>query len=512
VIRIVPLAFVLALIAPAPAVADNPPPAPEQPAKPDEPPPKTEEPAKAEEPAKSPEQPAKSPEEPAKAPEQPAKAPEQPAKPAPPPPTPAQIEAAKKAFAEGKKLHEEGKLGEAIEKFKESYRLSRNPLLLYNIGFTMDTADEPDLALFYYRRFLKEAPPEAEQRVAVVERVKALEQQFNPNPAPADAKKEPERSGPREPLVIKPPGTYSANDFEHSLVETAPPAKPLDVTAFVPEDSGFAVTLFFRTAGEGKYASKPMKWRYKELVGRIPAPKMIGSAVHYYIEVKDTTGALVTRSGKSTSPNLVNIEAGAIPRFYPDLTDDGEILSETEIRKLDDEDDPLNRDKKIKKEEEDLDPAEPVIEGPPPPPGDGFRDVGSQKFRYAKWGSTGTAAALVGLALVSYVQAGRYSRFVEEDPTACGSPPCRTYDDYAAGLATTGERYQTLSKVSLGVGLAASAVAGYFWFKEYRAKQRGEHKMSAKKGAPPPAAAWGVAPVLGDQAGGYFGATAARRF
>ena len=527
-IRIVPFALALALIAPAPAVADNPPPAPapEQPAKTDEPP-KAEEPAKppeqpakAEEPAKAPEQPAKTPEEPAKAPEQPAKAPEEPAKPpeppakpAAPPPTPAQIEAAKKAFAEGKKLHEEGKLGEAIEKFKESYRLSRNPLLLYNIGFTMDTADEADLALFYYRRFLKEAPPEAEQRATVVERVKVLEQQFNPNPTPADVKKEPEPSGPRQPLVIKPPGTYSAKDFEHSFVETAPPGKPLDVTAFVPEDSGFAVTLFFRTAGEGKYASQPMKWRYKELVGRIPAPKMIGNAVHYYIEVKDTTGALVTRSGKSTSPNLVNIEAGAIPRFYPDLTDDGEILSETEIRKLDDEDDPLNRDKKIKKEEEDLDPIDPVVEGPPPPPGDGFRDVGSQKFRYAKWGSTGTAAALVGLSLVAYVQAGRYSRFVEEDPAACGSPPCRTYDGYAAGLATTGERYQTLSKVSLGVGLAASAVAGYFWFKEYRAKQRGERKMSAKKqGAPSPEASWGVAPVLGDPAGGFLGAAAARRF
>jgi hypothetical protein len=151
---------------------------------------------------------------------------------------------------------------------------------------------------------------------------------------------------------------------------------------------------------------------------------------------------------------------------------------------------------------------------PPPPPGDGFRDVGSQKFVYAKWGSTGTAAALVGLSAVFYFQAGRYSRFLEEDHEACGSPPCRMFDGYAAGLATTGKRYQTLSKVSLGVGLAATAVAGYFWFKEYRAKQRGELRVSAKKGAPPPAASWGVAPVIGggDPAGGFFGAAAARQF
>jgi tetratricopeptide (TPR) repeat protein len=447
VIRIIPLALVLALIAPAPALADD------------------------------------------------------------PPPTPEQIEAAKKAFGEGKKLHEQGKYAEAIEKFKESYRLSKNPLLLYNIGFTMDEAKEADMALFYYRKFLKEAPPEAEQRASVTERVKALEAMFNPNPTPPEQVTPARPEGPKQPVVIKPPGTYSATDFEHQAIDTAPPAKPLDVTAFVPEDSGFVVTLYFRTAGEGKFTNKVMKWRYKELVGRIPAPKMIGNAVHYYIEVKDTAGAVVTRSGKSTSPNLINLEAGATPRFYPDLTDDGEaVLSESEIRKRDDEDDPLNRGKKP-----DVDPdPEPIVEGPPPPPGTGFRDVGSQKFLYSKWGSTAGAAALVSLSLVLYIQAGRYRRFAEDDPTVCGVPPCQMYDDYSAGLHSTGKLYQTLSQVTLGVGVAASAVAGYFWFKEYRAKRRGELKVSAKS-APSPAKSWGVAPVL-DGHGGFFGAAAARRF
>lgn len=446
--RIVPLALVLALFAPAPAAADE------------------------------------------------------------PPPTPEQIEAAKKAFGEGKKLHSEGKYAEAIEKFKESYRLSRNPLLLYNIGFTMDEAKEADMALYYYRKFLKEAPAEAEQRAAVTERVKVLEQQFNPNPAPPDqVKTTPAPDGPRQPVVIKPPGTYGATDFEHQVIETAPPAKPLDISAFVPEDSGFVVTLFFRTAGEGKYASKLMKWRYKELVARIPAPKMIGTAVQYYIEVKDTTGAVVTRSGKSTSPNLVNLEAGASPRFYPDLNDEGEALSATEIRRRDDEDDPLNRNKRITSD----DPAPIIDDTPPPPPGDGFRDVGSQKFLYSKWGSTGAASALLGLSVVFYIQAMRYGTFLEEDATGCGPPPCRTYDSYAADLISKGELYQTLSKVSLGVGLGASAVAGYFWFKEYRAKKRGELKVSAKQ-APSPAASWGFAPVIGAGDSGFLGASAGRRF
>jgi tetratricopeptide (TPR) repeat protein len=426
-----------------------------------------------------------------------------------PPPTPEQLEAAKKAFADGKKLHTEGKYAEAIEKFKESYRLSRNPLLLYNIGFTMDEAKEADMALYYYRKFLKEAPPEAEQRALATERVKVLEAQITPPPAAPEQVTPAQPDGPKQPLVIKPPGTYGATDFEHVNIDTAPPAKPLDITAFVPEDSGFTVTLFFRTAGEGKYTSKPMNWRYKELVGRIPAPKMIGSAVHYYLEVKDTTGAIVTRSGKSTSPNLVNLEAGATPRFYPDLSEDGEtVLSDSEIRSRDDEDDPLNRNKKKPEPAPRL-----VVTGPPPPPGTGFRDVGSQKFVYSKWGTTGTAAALIGLSVVFYIQAGKYSRSVETDIEECGAPPCLTYDQYAIDLAAAGKRYQTLSQVSFGVGLAVSAVAGYFWLKEYRAKQRGELPVATKASAKAEAAtSWGVAPVIGDGAGGLIGATAARRF
>ncbi len=58
-----------------------------------------------------------------------------------------------------------------------------------------------------------------------------------------------------------------------------------------------------------------MKWRYKELVGRIPATKVGGSSIQYYIEAKDQAGTPVAKSGKSTSPNLINVEPGATPRL-----------------------------------------------------------------------------------------------------------------------------------------------------------------------------------------------------
>lgn len=433
-----------------------------------------------------------------------------------PPPTPAQIEKAKKAFQEGKKFHEAKKLPEAIEKFKESYNLSKNPLLLYNIGFTMDEAGMEDLALFYYRKFLADAPADAAQRAEVDARVKVLEAKFNPGatkpaePDPNAAKPEP---GPKKPLVIKPAGTYSATDFQHEVVDVAPPAKPLDITAFVPEDSGFTVTLYFRTAGEGKFTSKEMRWRYKELVGRVPAPKMIGDAVQYYIEVKDTTGAVIAKSGKATSPNLVTLEANAPQRFYPDFTEEGEAkISDADIKARDDEDDPLNKGKK-KETAQPTGPADDTVIGPVDSgqPGNGFRDVGSSKFKYVKWGSTIGAVTLIGLGAFSFYTANNYATQLEDDYTQCGAPPCKAYDSVAADWESTGKRWQTIANVSFVVGGVATVIAGYYWYKELTAKKRGELKVSKTGGSPE--STWVVVPQI-DASGqsNFIGGAAAARF
>ncbi len=431
-----------------------------------------------------------------------------------PAPTPAQIEKAKKAFQEGKKLHDQKKLPEAIEKFKESYNLSKNPLLLYNIGVTMEEAQMEDLALFYYRKFLADAPQDAAQRQEVMDRVKVLEKKFNPGASseptkPEPAKLEPGKPEPKKPVVIKPAGTYSATDFQHEVVETAPPAKPLDITAFVPEDSGWTVTLYFRTAGEGKFVSKEMRWRYKELVGRVPAPKMIGNAVQYYIEVKDQTGAVITRSAKSTSPNLVNLEANAPQRFYPDFTEEGEAkVTVEDVKARDDEDDPLNKNKKKKQTSSSDDVViQPVDNGPP---GTGFRDVGSSKFKYMKWGSTAAAATFVGLGVFSFLQAKSYASQVEDDSKQCGSPPCRQFDSTAAGWQSTGKRYQTIANVSIGIGAVAAVVAGYYWYKELTAKKRGELKVGKAGGSPE--TTWVVVPSLGDGQTNFLGGNAMTRF
>ncbi len=427
-----------------------------------------------------------------------------------PTPSAADLEKAKKAFGEGKALFDKGDFPEAIAKFKESYALSKNPVLLYNIGFANESAAQDDIALFYYRKFLADAPPAATQRAEVTERVKALEKKFQSPTAAEPTKAEPTKAEPvahepAKPIVIKPAGTYAATDFQHQTIEVAPPAKPLDVTAFVPEDSGWNVTLYFRTAGEGKFTSKPMKWRYKELVARIPPNKMIGTSVQYYIEAKDQAGAVVTRAGKSTSPNLVNLEAGATPKFYPDFTEEGTVQSAAETKAQDEEDDPLNAGKKHSPKVKEVDPDQVVIQ---PAPGGtaGFNDVGSSKFKYTKWAATGVAAVGVGLGVVFYIQASKQATALADD----SKMSMHVFDQYDKDLESAGKRDQSLSTVGFVIGGAAVVVAGYFWYKELTAKKRGELKISGKKSpSPETSSSWVVAPSLGD---GFAGAAAAARF
>jgi hypothetical protein len=423
-------------------------------------------------------------------------------------PAPADIEKAKAAFVAGKQAFDSGDFPEAISKFKESYNLSKNPVLLYNIGFANESAGMDDIALFYYRKFLTDAPEDAAQRAEVIERVKTLEKKFQTGGTTTAEPAKPE--APKGPIQIKPPGTYSATDFQHQMVDVAPPKKPLDITAFVPEDSGFEVTLYFRTAGEGKFTSKVMRWRYKELVGRIPPDKMLGDSVQYYIEVKDTTGAVVTRSGKSTSPNLITLEPGAPERFYPDWTDDGRVQTVEERRAEDTEEDPLNAGKgKSSQDDEDIPGGGASREKGP---SNGFFDVGSTKFSYAKWGSTGAAGALLAVSAFSFFQAGSYARALEDDVAQPDGTGLKQFDSVAAGWEKTGKRYQTIHKVTLGVGIAAAAVAGFYWYKELTGGKSDKERVAGK--ANRSERSWVVVPAIspvGDQ-NTFVGAAAAAQF
>lgn len=431
-------------------------------------------------------------------------------------PTPEQIEQAKKAFQDGKALHDQGKLKEAAEKFRESYKLSKNPVLLYNVGFTLDELKDKQHALVFYRKFLNEAPKDDGRRDEVTERVKQLEKEIEeealgggtPEPPVTNppVTNPPVTNPPVDNTQVKPAGTYKAEDFQHQVVLEAPPNKPLDLSASIPKDSGWQVTLYFRKAGEAAFTAKSMKWRYQELVARIPAATMTGSAIQYYIEVKDQTGTVVTRSGKSPSPNLVDIEVSAPQRFYPDLVDDGGT-GKPNTGKPRGAENPLQPNG-----------GNTGTETPETPmtPGGGFTDVGSQKFKYTKWGATGAAGAFFATSIIFYLQAGKQADALatdsKTDPTT-GMPcnaPCRPFDSFDAGLESAGKRDQTISRVTLGLGVVSTGVAAYFWWKEHK----GGGKKAWKSGSEPSGPvhdemSWIVVPTVGD---GFAGATAAARF
>jgi hypothetical protein len=440
--------------------------------------------------------------------------------------SPGDLDKAKKEFIAGKKAFDAGDFAEAASHFKTSYNLSKKPTLLYNVGLANESGGQDDIALFYYRKYLADAPADDAQRADVTARVAVLEKKFggtttpptNPTNPPNNTTTTPPPTEPTGPKVIKPAGTYSAADFQHQVVDTAPPKKPLDITAFVPEDSGFEVTLFYRTAGEGKFQSKVMRWRYKELVARVPPEKMLGDSIQYYIEVKDQAKAVVTRSAKSTSPNLVTLEPGAPERYYPDWNDkEGTTATAAEVRASDEDEDPLNRNKK--KVVAETTPEGVEIQPLPVGPGNGFGDVGSTKFNAVKWGSTGLAAVGIGLGVLFYIKAGQQAQALEDDAAGPGEA-LHPYDDFDADLEAAGQRYATLTPIAVIVGVSGAAVAGYYWYKALKAnksvyKETRQAKPGAPKPAapgedePPPRSSWIITPSIGE---GFAGASAVGRF
>jgi len=425
----------------------------------------------------------------------------------PPPPTPEQIEEAKKAFLEGKRLFDEAKdYKGAVEQFKKSYRLSRNPLLLYNVGYTLDQMNEKSMAIFYYEKFLKDTKPGALNRDLAKERLKALGREveadavFEGGGATGTEGTSKTETTKTDKTETTKPAAPEITTFQHNVIEEAPPGKPLDVTAFVPEKAKWQVMLFYRGQGARKFTSVPMRPRYNELVGRIPAQVMAGTSVQYYIEARDATGALVDRSGRSTSPNLVFINPKAKPSYYPDLTSERswEGAGTTHIT-------PGG--------------GSGLGGGGQPTGTGGWTDVQSRKYQYLKWGTTATAVGLLAFAVGFNVIATNAASGLEgeafnstdvDECAALGGPPCRSFADRQKSFQARGEYYETAYQITLGLGLVTAGVAGYFWYKEIAEKKKAGAGASAGAGQPTSTStAITATPVVGKD---FVGGAATLRF
>jgi tetratricopeptide (TPR) repeat protein len=87
-------------------------------------------------------------------------------------------QAAEAHYEKGMKAYTLGHFPEAIEEFEKAYDLRTEPIFLYNIAQSHRQDNNPQRAIFFYRRYL-EAEPGAKNRLEIEKRIKDMETQLN---------------------------------------------------------------------------------------------------------------------------------------------------------------------------------------------------------------------------------------------------------------------------------------------------------------------------------------------
>jgi tetratricopeptide (TPR) repeat protein len=183
-----------------------------------------------------------------------------------------QDEAARNAFKVGRAAYETGDYQLAYDKFKESFQLSHEPALLYNIASALQGLKRPHEAAEALRSFLRLQPsdpdrPKIEQRIATLEeeqRMMDIERQK----AEAEAEAERRRSAP--PIDLTPP--------------------PSDVRTVVVHESGM-------TEAERKHRRKVLA-----ISLTIGGVVLVGGAVALALALTQTTTAPFTMTDLGPHP------------------------------------------------------------------------------------------------------------------------------------------------------------------------------------------------------------------
>lgn len=364
---------------------------------------------------------------------------------------------AKEHFMKGRELFDAKDFESAVDEFKESYKLSKNSVLLYNIAFTHDEIGDKQMATFYYEKFLRDTDKSVANRDVAKKRLRVLKKES----AGTDTE----------------PTAATVTAFKHAVVDESPPNTPLDIVATVPEGVPWRVVVNYRPAGQPKFVAVEMRYRFKELVARIPASHTKGKNIQYYIEVRDGSGKVLERSGQPTSPHIVYMEPGAKPRYYADSVT-GPVTATPGI--LDTE----------------------LTTTTTPNNDGGWLDAGSSKFNKLKWGTTGSAVGLIAASTVFYLVSSNYSSELEKEalqsragqcPTG---PPCKQFAQKQKDLLSLGGTYETLGTVALGLGIATAAAAGTLWYLDITNDGKESDALT-------------TIPVVGND---YIGAAASMRF
>ena len=273
---------------------------------------------------------------------------------------------AKEHYKAGLDAYKTGKYDVAIKELKKAYLLKRLPALLLNIGATYRKMGDFDLALHFYQKYLDEAPPEARDRPEVQKTIAEINVEKSGGGAAAETEK-PAVKHEEEAPPAKPPA--QAQEWQHAVIDAAPPETPLDVRVSMPVMKGVKVYVYYRGAGEESFKPVLMKRRGTEKVGRIPAEAVQGKAIQYYVEARDPAGTVVKNSGSQSNPNIVMVDPSAPPQMLASLDERREREAEPQPeqgdeqprkkakRNLDEESAPMtgnlddeNPEKRMKKE------------------------------------------------------------------------------------------------------------------------------------------------------------------
>lgn len=278
---------------------------------------------------------------------------------------------AKQHYKLGQEAYAAGKYDVAIKELKKAYVLKRIPAILVNIAMTYRKTKDYDMAVYFFKKFLAEAPADDKGRPGVETQLTETEQErtaaLTPAPleparpavemakpetppaaepakaaaapavaaAPAAAAKpaaeaaapaaaqpgSPDAAAaPQPPTAAEAPTQVAAADkpvteWSHSPIDAVPPGQPVDVRVQMPVMKGVKVKVYYRKEGQATFDSIELKRRGNEKLARIPAEITSGRNFQYYIEARDPAGTLVKSAGNEYNPNIVLVDSTARPQL-----------------------------------------------------------------------------------------------------------------------------------------------------------------------------------------------------
>ncbi len=142
---------------------------------------------------------------------------------------------ARELFTQGNTFFDLGQFDKAIDAWQRGYQLKNDPGFLYNIGQAYRTMGDPEKAIFFYKRYLINAP-KAKNRTEVEEKIDALQKQIDERQAPPSGLAppvappvEPPAAAPAPPAPVPSPPPVGAPAA--APVPAPAPAAPVEAPA-----------------------------------------------------------------------------------------------------------------------------------------------------------------------------------------------------------------------------------------------------------------------------------------